>query len=109
MYISSSVSDTAAKERKKPSKIEETKSTALELSPESPAAENGLEVRDGLEQLNGKPDDGSNNEPVSGPAESAFSNDSKMCNTNPHLNALNTDSEGHRDDSLGPAVLKTEE
>lgn len=80
------------------------------LSSESLTAENGLEARDGPEQqLNGKAEDGSNSEPVSSPAESAFSNDSKMCNTNPHLNALNTDSEGHRDETLSPAVLKTEE
>lgn len=82
----------------------------MALSSESSAAENGLEAQDGPEQqLNGKAEDGSNSEPVSSPAESAFSNDSKMCNTNPHLNALNADSEGHRDETLSPAVLKTEE
>ncbi|XP_041946509.1 constitutive coactivator of PPAR-gamma-like protein 1 homolog [Alosa sapidissima] len=104
-YAPSSANDTAAKERKKPSKGEETKLATL--SPESSAAENGLEVPE--QQLNGKADDAINNEPVSSPAESAFSNDSKMCNTNPHLNALNSDGEGLRDETLGPAVLKTEE
>ncbi|KAG5274784.1 hypothetical protein AALO_G00140080 [Alosa alosa] len=104
-YAPSSANDTAAKERKKPSKGEETKLATL--SPESSAAENGLEVPE--QQLNGKADDAINSEPVSSPAESAFSNDSKMCNTNPHLNALNSDGEGLRDETLGPAVLKTEE
>ncbi|XP_063071846.1 constitutive coactivator of PPAR-gamma-like protein 1 homolog isoform X2 [Engraulis encrasicolus] len=92
------------------------------VSPESSVAENGLEARDGdgpsvgaeAEQLNGKADDDggsatSTSEAIeSSPAESAFSSDSKMCNTNPHLNALNTDGEVALRDE-GPAVLKTEE
>jgi len=41
--------------------------------------------------------------------ESAFSNESKMCNTNPHLSALNEDGEGCRDEVLGAAVLQAEE
>ncbi|KAM9758190.1 constitutive coactivator of PPAR-gamma-like protein 1 [Menidia menidia] len=41
--------------------------------------------------------------------ESAFSSDSKTCNTNPHLNALNVDSSCHRDEGLEAAVLKKEE
>uniref|UniRef100_A0A3P9A2Y1 Family with sequence similarity 120A n=1 Tax=Esox lucius TaxID=8010 RepID=A0A3P9A2Y1_ESOLU len=39
--------------------------------------------------------------------ESAFSSDSKMCNTNPHLNALNTESTCLRD--AEPLSLQTEE
>lgn len=36
--------------------------------------------------------------------ESAFSSDSKTCNTNPHLNALNVDSGCHRDEGLEVTV-----
>ena len=68
------------------------------------AAENGLEVRE-AEQVNGnKVDSRGPHQP-----ESAFSNDSKMCNINPHLNALNADSERHRDEAVDASVLKTEE
>ncbi|XP_030632300.1 constitutive coactivator of PPAR-gamma-like protein 1 homolog isoform X2 [Chanos chanos] len=88
------------KERKKP-KVE-TKSP--QLSSEGSTAENGVEGKE-ADQLNGnKEESRAPNQP-----ESAFSNDSKMCNTNPHLNALNTDSESHRDEALGASVLKTEE
>ncbi|XP_051957708.1 constitutive coactivator of PPAR-gamma-like protein 1 homolog isoform X2 [Xyrauchen texanus] len=70
----------------------------------SAAAENGLEEKE-AEQLNGnKVESRAPNQP-----ESAFSNESKMCNTNPLLNALNVDGEGHRNETLGAAVLKTEE
>uniref|UniRef100_A0AAY4EIV0 Constitutive coactivator of PPAR-gamma-like protein 1 n=1 Tax=Denticeps clupeoides TaxID=299321 RepID=A0AAY4EIV0_9TELE len=90
---------TVNEERNKP-KAEETKS----LSSESSTAENGVEGKE-AEQLNGSKDDSrAPNQP-----ESAFSNDSKMCNTNPHLNALNADSEHNRDEALGAAVLKKEE
>ncbi|XP_066526724.1 constitutive coactivator of PPAR-gamma-like protein 1 isoform X2 [Hoplias malabaricus] len=86
------------KERKK-QKVESKTS-----SEGSAAAENGLEVREG-EQVNG------NTVSSRGPhqPESAFSNDSKMCNISTHLNALNTDSECHRDEVLSASVLKTEE
>lgn len=39
---------------------------------------------------------------------SAFSSDSKTCNTNPHFNALNLDGDQRRDDTLEAAVLKEE-
>ncbi|XP_063796809.1 constitutive coactivator of PPAR-gamma-like protein 1 [Pseudophryne corroboree] len=42
-------------------------------------------------------------------AESALSNDSKPCNTNPHLNALDPDSEPLEEETLEAAVLKKEE
>lgn len=66
----------------------------------SAVAENGVEGKE-LE-ING-------NKVTPSQPESAFNNDSKMCNMNPHLNALNTDSECHRDEALSAAVLKTEE
>lgn len=89
------------KERKKP-KAEELKSPPE--SSEGSTAENGIEGRE-ADQLNGNKDDGgAPNQP-----ESALSNDSKMCNTNSHLNALNADSDCHRDEALGTSVLKKEE
>lgn len=78
--------------------------TAHLTSEGSMAAENGLEGKE-ADQL-----DGNNGESrAPNQPESAFSNESKMCNTNPHLNALNEDSEAHRDEALSAAVLKTEE
>ncbi|KAI4878338.1 hypothetical protein NFI96_033693 [Prochilodus magdalenae] len=86
------------KEKKKPKVESKTSSEG------SAAAENGLEVQE-AEQVNGNKVDSR------GPhlPESAFSNDSKMCNINPHLNALNADSERHRDEAVEASVLKTEE
>lgn len=77
-----------------------SKTESKTLSERSAVAENGVEGKE--VELNG--DKVTPNQP-----ESAFNNDSKMCNTNPHLNALNTDSECHRDETLSAAVLKTEE
>lgn len=76
---------------------------ALPLSLEgSTAAENGLVEGKEADQLNGNEGESrATNQP-----ESAFSNESKMCNTNPHLNE---DGEGCRGEALGAAVLKTEE
>uniref|UniRef100_A0A8C1KI64 Family with sequence similarity 120A n=1 Tax=Cyprinus carpio TaxID=7962 RepID=A0A8C1KI64_CYPCA len=92
----------ALKDRKKP-KLE-TKTPHLPLEG-STAAENGLVEGKEADQLNGNEGESrATNQP-----ESAFSNEIKMCNTNPHLNALNEDGEGCRDEALGAAVLKTEE
>uniref|UniRef100_A0A667ZVR4 Family with sequence similarity 120 member A n=1 Tax=Myripristis murdjan TaxID=586833 RepID=A0A667ZVR4_9TELE len=91
----------AAKERKKP-KPEEKKSTSAPC--EGSATENGMEDKES-DQLNGDKDE---SRALIQP-ESAFSSDSKMCNTNPHLNALNVDSGCHRDEALGTEVLKKEE
>ncbi|XP_062320138.1 constitutive coactivator of PPAR-gamma-like protein 1 homolog isoform X2 [Osmerus eperlanus] len=89
------------KERNKP-KPEEAKSPPV--SPEGSATENGMDGKE-TDQLNGmKVESRALNKP-----ESAFSSDSKMCNTNPHLHALNLDSGCHRDEVLGSTVLKTEE
>ncbi|XP_041080454.1 constitutive coactivator of PPAR-gamma-like protein 1 isoform X1 [Polyodon spathula] len=89
------------KERKKP-KPEEPKSPAQ--SSDSSLTENGVEGKPDS-QLNGNKGEGK----ASTQAESALSNDSKMCNTNLHLNALNADSDCHRDEALGASVLKKEE
>lgn len=91
----------AVKERKKP-KPEERKS--------SPAPRDGSTTENGVEdkepgQLNG---DKEECRALIQP-ESAFSSDSKTCNSNPHLNALNVDSGCHRDEGLEAAVLKKEE
>lgn len=74
-------------------------------SDHSTVAENGLAEGKDADQLSGNQGESrAPNQP-----ESAFSNESKMCNTNPHLNALNEDGEGHRDEALSVAVLKAEE
>ncbi|GAA6100410.1 constitutive coactivator of PPAR-gamma-like protein 1 homolog isoform X1 [Tachysurus ichikawai] len=82
------------KEWKKPNAESKTSSDG------SVVAENGVEGKKA--ELNG-------NKVAPNQPESAFSNDSKMCNMSPHLTALNTDSECHRDEVLSTAVLKTEE
>ncbi|XP_008282955.1 constitutive coactivator of PPAR-gamma-like protein 1 homolog isoform X1 [Stegastes partitus] len=88
-----------AKERKKP-KSEEKKSSPAPS--DGSATENGVEDK---EQLNG---DKEERRALIQP-ESAFSSDSKTCNTNPHLNALNVDSGHHRDEGLEAAVSQKEE
>ncbi|XP_069559298.1 constitutive coactivator of PPAR-gamma-like protein 1 homolog isoform X2 [Brachyistius frenatus] len=89
----------AAKERKKP---EEEKSSAAPR--DSSATENGVEDKEPEELSEDKEERRALIQ-----AESAFSSDSKMCNTNPHLNALNVDCGCHRDESLEAAILKKEE
>lgn len=87
-------------ERKK-SKPEERKS--------SPAPCDGSTTENGVED--GEPDqldeDKEECRAVVRP-ESAFSSDSKMCNSNPHLNALNVDNGCCRDEGLEAATLKEE-
>ncbi|XP_062842224.1 constitutive coactivator of PPAR-gamma-like protein 1 homolog isoform X2 [Trichomycterus rosablanca] len=86
------------KERKKP------KAEGQPPPAGSVVAENGVEGKESEEPDGSKAEDKAANQP-----ESAFSNDSKMCNMNPHLNALSTDGERHRDEALSASVLKTEE
>lgn len=89
------------KERKKPKPEERPPSPA---PCDGSAAENGVEDKE-PDQLNGDEEEhGALIQP-----ESAFSSDSKTCNSNPHLNALNVDSGCHRDEGLEAAVLKQEE
>lgn len=79
--------------------------TKTEHLPSEDASENGLVEGKEEDQVNGNEEESrALNQP-----ESAFSNESKMCNTNPHLNALNEDGEGLRDEALGAAVLQAEE
>ncbi|KAF1409380.1 Constitutive coactivator of PPAR-gamma-like protein 1, partial [Eudyptes chrysocome] len=91
-----------AKELK--SKSEESKSSIV--SSDGSLAENGVVNEEKpASQMNGNTGDIR----ASNQSESALSNDSKMCNTNPHLNALNADSVCHKDDTLEATVLKKEE
>lgn len=91
-----------AKELK--SKSEESKSSIV--SSEGSLAENGIMNEEKpASHMNGSTADVR----ASNQSESALSNDSKMCNTNPHLNALNADSVCRKDDALEATVLKKEE
>ncbi|XP_020503013.2 constitutive coactivator of PPAR-gamma-like protein 1 homolog [Labrus bergylta] len=91
----------AVKERKR-SKAEERKSPASPC--DGSTTENGVEDKE-ADQLNG--DEAERRAPIQ--PESAFKCDSKTCNSNPHLNALNEDSGCHRDEGLEAAVLRKEE
>ena len=87
------------KEKKKPKPEEKISPAPCDGS----TAENGMEDKE-QDQLNGDKDDC---RALIQP-ESAFSSDSKTCNTNTHLNALNVDSSFHTDEGLEAAVLKNE-
>ena len=88
----------AVKEKKDPKPEEKASSPA---PCDGSATENGTDKEP--EQLNGDKEDCR-----ALIVESAFSNDSKTCNTNPHLNALNVDGGCHRDEGLEAAVSKRE-
>ncbi|XP_063137122.1 constitutive coactivator of PPAR-gamma-like protein 1, partial [Rattus norvegicus] len=91
-----------AKELK--SKSGESKSSAV--SSEGSLAENGVMAEEKpVPQLNGSTADTR----APSHSESALNNDSKTCNTNPHLNALSTDSACCREAALEAAVLNKEE
>lgn len=91
-----------AKELK--SRSGESKSSAV--SSDGSLAENGAVAEEKpAPQMNGSAGDAR----APSHSESALNNDSKTCNTNPHLNALSTDSACHRADALEAAVLKKEE
>lgn len=85
---------------KKPKQEKMSSPTQCDVS----TAENGIEDKE-QDQLNG---DKEECRALIQP-ESAFSSDSKMCNTNPHLNALNVDKGHHKDEGLEAAILKKEE
>uniref|UniRef100_A0A674CGW6 Family with sequence similarity 120 member A n=1 Tax=Salmo trutta TaxID=8032 RepID=A0A674CGW6_SALTR len=93
------------KERKK------LKTEEKEKSPEG-EVEEGVEERE-VEQLKGQVMEVRESRAVNIQPESAFSSDSKMCNTNPRLNALNADGACLRDAaeplSAAASVLQTEE
>lgn len=91
-----------AKELK--SRSGESKSSAM--SSDGSLAENGAVAEEKpAPQMNGSAGDTR----APSHSESALNNDSKTCNTNPHLNALSTDSGCRRADALEAAVLKKEE
>lgn len=91
-----------AKELK--SKSGESKSSAV--SSEGSLAENGVMAEEKpVPQMNGSTGDSR----APSHSESALNNDSKTCNTNPHLNALSTDSACRREAALEAAVLNKEE
>ncbi|KAB1252239.1 Constitutive coactivator of PPAR-gamma-like protein 1 [Camelus dromedarius] len=91
-----------AKELK--SRSGESKSSAV--SSDGSLAENGAVAEEKpAPQMNGSAGDAR----APSHSESALNNDSKTCNTNPHLNALSTDSACRRADALEAAVLKKEE
>ncbi|XP_045141085.1 constitutive coactivator of PPAR-gamma-like protein 1 isoform X2 [Echinops telfairi] len=86
------------------SKSVELKSPAV--SSDGSLAENGVMTEEKLaSQMNGS----AGGVRACTQSESALNNDSKMCNTNPPLNALNTDSVCHKGDTLEAAVLNKEE
>lgn len=85
---------------------EKTQSGPVANSSDIPLAENGAsDESKPISQLNGNKGDVR----ASDETESALNNDSKMCNTTPHLNALITDGGCNRDENLGTAVLRKEE
>ncbi|KAF3689354.1 Constitutive coactivator of PPAR-gamma-like protein 1 [Channa argus] len=90
----------AVKEKKTP-KPEEEKSSPAACN--TLATENGVEDKE-QDQLNG---DKEEHRALIQP-ESAFSSDSKTCNTNPHLNALNADRGCHRDEGLEAVLFEKE-
>ncbi|XP_045431008.1 constitutive coactivator of PPAR-gamma-like protein 1 isoform X3 [Pipistrellus kuhlii] len=90
-----------AKELK--SRSGESKSSAI--SSDGSLAENGVVAEEPASQMNGSVGDTR----APSHSESALNNDSKTCNTNPHLNALSTDSACRGADALEAAVLKQEE
>ncbi|KAM4651183.1 constitutive coactivator of PPAR-gamma-like protein 1 [Discoglossus pictus] len=97
---------TSAEEVAKELKTQSEDSKSSAVSSDGSLAENGV-VNDETpaSQMNG----GSGEVRASNHSESALSTDSKMCNTNPHLNALNADSVCLKDETLEAAVLKKEE
>lgn len=90
--------------KKLKSRSGESKSSAV--SSDGSLAENGAVAEEKpAPQMNGSTGDAR----APSHSESALNNDSKTCNTNPHLNALSTDSACRRADALEAAVLKKEE
>ncbi|XP_048462137.1 constitutive coactivator of PPAR-gamma-like protein 1 homolog isoform X3 [Rhincodon typus] len=85
---------------------EKSQSGLAEDSSDSSPAENGVsDESKPVSELNGNKGDIR----ASNQTESALNNDSKMCNTTPHLNALTTDGSCNRGENLDTAVLKKEE
>ncbi|KAM8931129.1 constitutive coactivator of PPAR-gamma-like protein 1 isoform 2-T2 [Pelodytes ibericus] len=97
---------TSAEEVAKELKTQSEDSKSSAMSSDGSLAENGVVNEDkAASQVNG----GSSEAKPPNHSESALSNDSKVCNINPHLNALNLDGATSKDETLEGAVLKTEE
>ncbi|GCB63215.1 hypothetical protein scyTo_0004373 [Scyliorhinus torazame] len=100
LKVSGDSGDHCSEEHEKP------QSGLAEDSSDSSPAENGVsDESKPVSELNGNKGDIR----ASNQTESALNNDSKMCNTTPHLNALTTAGSCNRDENLGTAVLKKEE
>ncbi|XP_037654530.1 constitutive coactivator of PPAR-gamma-like protein 1 isoform X3 [Choloepus didactylus] len=96
----------SAEEVAKELKLKSGESKASAVAPEGALAENGVAAEEKpAPHMNGSAGDAR----ASDQSESALNKDSKMCNTNPHLNALTADSVCHKEDTLEAAVLNKEE
>ncbi|XP_029005792.1 constitutive coactivator of PPAR-gamma-like protein 1 homolog [Betta splendens] len=79
----------------------------MKPGPEKKASCEALATENGVEDVEPEQLNGDEHVALIQP-ESAFSSDSKTCNTNPHLNALNVDGNCHRDEGLEAVVCKRE-
>uniref|UniRef100_A0A8C5Y0P3 Constitutive coactivator of PPAR-gamma-like protein 1 n=1 Tax=Microcebus murinus TaxID=30608 RepID=A0A8C5Y0P3_MICMU len=96
----------SAEEVAKELKLKSGESKSSAMSSDGSLAENGVMAKEKpAPQMNGS----AGNARALSHSESALNNDSKTCNTNPHLNALSTDSTCHREAALETAVLNKEE
>ncbi|XP_040264399.1 constitutive coactivator of PPAR-gamma-like protein 1 [Bufo bufo] len=97
---------TSAAEVAKELKTQSEDSNLSAVSSDGSLTENGVGNEETqASQING----GSGEVRPSNHSESALSSDSKQCNTNPHLNALASDSGRREEETLEAAVLKKEE
>ncbi|CAH2313150.1 constitutive coactivator of PPAR-gamma 1 isoform X2 [Pelobates cultripes] len=97
---------TSAAEVAKQLKTQSEDSKSSAMSSDGSLAENGVVNEETpASEINGS----SEQVRASNHSESALSNDSKTCNSDPHLNALNADSICPKDETLEAAVLKKEE
>lgn len=97
---------TSAAEVAKELKTQSEDSKSSAVSSDGSLTENGVGNGDNqASQING----GSADTQPPNHSESALSSDSKACNTNPHLNALDPDSGHHEEETLEASVLKKEE
>ncbi|PIO31484.1 hypothetical protein AB205_0132900 [Aquarana catesbeiana] len=96
---------TSAAEVAKELKTQSEDSKSSVVSSDGSLTENGVGNEDTqASQING----GSADTQPPNHSESALSSDSKVCNTNPHLNALDPDSGQHEEETLEASVLKEE-
>ncbi|XP_041837402.1 constitutive coactivator of PPAR-gamma-like protein 1 homolog isoform X2 [Melanotaenia boesemani] len=89
--------------------VNERKNLNPEEQKSSLAPCNASANENGVEEKEAEPPNGDEDGCRVIQSESAFSSDSKTCNTNPHFNALNVDGGCHRDEGLEAAALTKEE